>query len=94
MGDAADDLAHLEWCQSMPYSEMNPHGYHVDPEWTTHSGKKIKLSKMETSHIENCVRLLKRKPQDNAHNIRIFERELRERSLAAPASKPEGESHE
>jgi hypothetical protein len=80
MGQAAEDLEHLQWCQSMPASEINPHGYRVDPEWTTRSGKKVRLSKMETSHIKNCIRVLERKPSEaSAHNIRILKQELERR---------------
>ena len=29
--------------------------------WTTREGKKLKISEMETSHIKNCIALMKRK---------------------------------
>ena len=29
--------------------------------WTTREGKKLKISEMETSHINNCIELLERK---------------------------------
>lgn len=81
MGDAADDLRHLEWCQSMPRSEVNPHGYRTDPEWTTRDGKKIKLSKMTTEHIKNCIKLMERTDTPEAkHNVRLLQEELDGRS--------------
>ena len=64
MGQAAEDLADLEWKQSMPRSEINPHGYRSDSYWTTRDGTKIKLSKMESSHIRNCINLLNRSKID------------------------------
>lgn len=59
---AAEDLAHREWSGSQPYSEWNPRGYKVkeEPMWTMRDGTKIKVSKMETSHINNCIRMLER----------------------------------
>lgn len=64
MGQAAEDLAYLEWSQSMPRHEFNPHGYRNDPLWTTRDGKKIRLSKMSNIHIKNCIRLLEKSKVD------------------------------
>lgn len=48
-----------------------------DPIWTTKDGNKIPLSKMETRHICNCIRLLESKHHHKWY--RIFQNELERR---------------
>lgn len=43
--------------------------------WTTQSGLKIPLIKLETSHLENIIHMLKRNKVKESI-IRVFEREL------------------
>ena len=43
--------------------------------WTTQSGLKIPLVKLETSHLENIIHMLKRNKTKESI-IRVFEREL------------------
>lgn len=39
--------------------------------WTTKNGKTLEISKMETSHILNCIKMLKRK-YDHGYIMRQF----------------------
>lgn len=48
----------LEDCPETSQSSKVP----IEPIWTTAKGDKIPLSKMETRHITNCMRLLEDKP--------------------------------
>lgn len=50
-----------------------------DPIWTTKDGNKIPLSKMETRHICNCIRLLESKHMYKHKWYRIFQNELERR---------------
>lgn len=50
-----------------------------DPIWTTARGDKIPLSKMETRHICNCIRLLESKHMYKHKWYRIFQNELERR---------------
>lgn len=50
-----------------------------DPIWTTKDGNKIPLSKMETRHICNCIRLLESKHMYHHKWYRIFQNELERR---------------
>ena len=50
-----------------------------NPKWTTRDGKQIKVSKMTTSHIQNCLKYV-RGVSDEWENI--FRKELRKRGTA------------
>lgn len=50
-----------------------------EPIWTTKDGNKIPLSKMATSHICNCIRLLESKNEYKNLWYRIFKNELKRR---------------
>lgn len=50
-----------------------------DPIWTTKDGNKIPLSKMETRHICNCIRLLESKHMYHHKWYRILQNELERR---------------
>lgn len=54
-----------------------------EPIWTTKDGEKIPLSKMETRHIRNCIRLLESRGKFKHKWYRIFQDEL-ERRKASP----------
>lgn len=59
MGQHAEDLQQQE---GNPYhQELNPNGYKTRNTftWTTRDGTKIRLPDMETSHIENCIKMLR-----------------------------------
>lgn len=53
-----------------------------EPIWTTKNGDKIPLSKMETRHIRNCVRLLETKGKFNHKWYKIFQEELERRKTS------------
>lgn len=50
-----------------------------EPIWTTAKGDKIPLSKMETRHICNCIKLLESKNMYKHKWYRIFKEELERR---------------
>jgi hypothetical protein len=52
MGDAADDLELRE-------AGLEPFSVKI-PGWKTRDGKVIAVRDMETSHIQNCIRMLRR----------------------------------
>lgn len=52
---------------------------YYEPVWTTKNGDKIALSKMETRHILNCIRLLESKHMYHHKWYRIFQNELERR---------------
>lgn len=51
----------------------------TEPIWTTAEGDKIPLSKMETRHICNCIKLLESKNMFKHKWYRIFQDELARR---------------
>lgn len=51
----------------------------TEPIWTTTKGDKIPLSKMETRHICNCIRLLESKHMYKHKWYRILQNELERR---------------
>ena len=72
-----------EKSESTSFSVNNPKvqgtfGSH-EPIWTTAKGDKIPLSKMETRHIRNCIRLLESKNMFKHKWYRIFQDELERR---------------
>lgn len=40
----------------------------LDIIWTTKDGTKIRLGDMETSHLDNCAKMLKRQAESNEYN--------------------------
>ncbi len=50
-----------------------------EPVWTTANGDKIPLSKMETRHICNCIKLFESKNMYKHKWYRIFKEELERR---------------
>lgn len=53
-----------------------------EPIWTTADGDKIPLSKMTSSHIINCIKLLTRKGLVKNHWYQIFQDELKRRKAS------------
>ena len=51
----------------------------IEPIWTTANGDKIPLSKMETRHICNCIKLLESKRKFKNKWYQIFQDELARR---------------
>ena len=51
----------------------------TEPIWTTANGDKIPLSKMETRHICNCIKLLESKSKFKNKWYQIFQDELARR---------------
>ena len=48
--------------------------------WITKDGRYLHVSEMETSHIQNCIRMLKRYDSPfKKYYIPMFEKELKER---------------
>lgn len=52
---------------------------YYEPVWTTKGGDKIPLSKMETRHVCNCIRLLESKNMYKHKWYRILKDELERR---------------
>ena len=76
MGDMADDLAYREWQEnSRWHGELNPRGIKTPDDfvWTTKDGKRLKLRDMETSHIENCIKMLERSLSDWDYELEGFQ---------------------
>lgn len=50
--------------------------------WETKEGKVLSVKEMETSHINNCIKMLKRNNSPFAYiYVPMFEEELRERRI-------------
>lgn len=49
--------------------------------WVDKNGKKHKISNMNTNHIKNCIKMVKRKEQNRLHDffIKALEEELQTR---------------
>lgn len=58
-----------------------PHGVNND-EWTTKDGQTLKVKDMTTSHIMNCMKMLKKGDQVIDDFYYVFEKELRRRGRA------------
>lgn len=69
MGDVADMLEQLHYQDDYWWDEKD------DIYWTQKNGDKILLKDMSTSHINNCINLLKRSGEDNDW-INTFEKEI------------------
>ena len=55
---------------------MNVEDYYTSPVWVAKEGKELNIQDMETSHIQNCIRMLKRNGQNEGIVIRSLCEEL------------------
>lgn len=74
MGEMADYHFDAAFCD-------NEYESHCDGYWTTKEGTTLRIKDMETSHIQNCLKMLNSEPVTFEEYIFEFEEELRRRGV-------------
>lgn len=61
----------------------------VNAVWTTKEGERLRVRDMSTSHIQNCVAMIKRKPGWRLRWLALLQNELQARTRMLPAPAPD-----